>query len=223
MKFRYIDKGKKDILVLIPGWASDYRIFAPLNLDFNYLLPQEFSPYTFAQGLLEALKRYNIKKISLFGWSLGGFLASEFAAKYASLIDELILVSIRKRYKREILAEIKKCLSKNKKGYLYKFYVQCFFQKKQMHWFKENLLKEYCEKLELNYLFQSLDYLENTDIKPEQLNNIKRVKIIHGENDCIAPVQEAMDIKNSLPQAKLIRIKDTGHIPFLRENFDGYV
>lgn len=221
--FQYVNRGYKDLIVLIPGWASDYRIFGTLDLSFNYLMPINFSPFTFTEKLLQALKENNITKISLFGWSLGGFVAIEFAKKYKDLINELILVSVRKRYDAETLKDIRSYLKKNKKGYLYKFYTQCFFKKDQMSWFRENLFKLYCEELDLDYLLKTLDYLERVEIKPELLNRIKNITIIHGEHDHIAPIQEAIDIKNSLTQVRFICIKDGGHIPFLIEDFSRYI
>jgi len=221
--FKYLDRNKQDPIVLIPGWATDYRIFDSLDLMFNYLLPVGFSPITFEKSLLETMKRNNITKISLFGWSLGGFVAAEFASRHANLVDELILVSIRKKYKKEELIEIKKLLRKNKKAYLYKFYTQCFPKKEQMRWFQENLLKDYCEKFDLNYLLETLDYLENTEIKPELLNGLEKIKIIHGEYDSIAPIQGATAIKDNLAYARFICIKDIGHIPFLKEDLGKYI
>ena len=103
----------------IPGWASDHRIFTTLNLEFNYLIPLKFSPFTFEKGLLTAIKEYNTKRFSLFGWSLGGFVGSEFASRHSDLIDEIILVSIRRRYKAKELTEIKRHLNKSKKGCRY--------------------------------------------------------------------------------------------------------
>lgn len=218
--FTYIDRDKKDSIVLIPGWATDYRIFDSLDLRFNYLIPIDFYPLNFERSLLEALEKNDIKRISLFGWSLGGFVAAEFASRHRELIVELILISIRKAYKKEELAEIKKYLKKNQKGYLYKFYTECFSKKEEMSWFKEKLLKDYCEGFDLNYLFNTLDYLQGAEIKPESLEGIEKIKIIHGECDRIAPIYEAIDIKNSLKQAEFISIENTGHIPFLKEDFN---
>ena len=218
-KFKYVDRGCRDTIALIPGWASDYRIFTTLDLRFNYLIPVDFSPFTFEKDLLTALKENNIAKITLFGHSLGGFVASEFASKYTDFIDEIILVGVRKKYKAGGLEDIRRHLKKSKRGYLYKFYTQCFCNKDEMRWFKENLLKVYCEELDLDYLLKTLDYLEHTEIKPRLLKNIKKITIIHGERDRIAPIQEAIDVKNSLPHARFICIKDEGHIPFLREDF----
>lgn len=221
--FKFIDRGKRDSVVLIPGWATDYRIFGSLDIKFNYLIPLDFSPFVFEKCLLDALKENNLDKISLFGYSLGGFLACEFASKHIELIDRLILVSIRKRYRKVMIEAIKNSLKKNKKGYLYKFYSRSFYGKEQFLHFKGILLKEYCKNFDLKFLIKSLDYLSSTELNPESLKKIKKITILHAEHDQIAPIEEAYQIKNALPHAEFITIKGAGHIPFLEKNFSKYI
>lgn len=217
--FKFVDRKYRSSIVLIPGWASDHRIFSDLDIGFNYLTPVEFSPFTFIDELLLYLKKNNIGRISLFGWSLGGFLASEFAGSHPGLLEGLYLVGVRRKYEREGLEEIKRHLNRNKRGYLYKFYSECFSKKEEMRWFKESLFKSYCEKFDLDYLLKTLDYLGNTEIVPQLLTNIENITIIHGRIDRIAPIEEAVEIKNSLPQARFVSVEDAGHAPFLSRGF----
>jgi len=213
--FRYIDKGAEDVLVLIPGWATDYRIFNLLELPFNYLVPIDFSPASFQQGLIGELRFHRLTKVSMLGWSLGGFLASDFAVEYPELIKKIILISIRDKYKKDGIDQVKGYLRKNKRGYLYKFYTSCFSGNDDISWFKKNLLKEYCGIFNLDYLLDTLDYLANARIDTEKLKNIEDIEFFHGECDQIAPIAEAMEVKSRLPGAKFTRIKDAGHMPFL--------
>jgi len=221
--FKYLNRGSDKTIVLIPGWATDYRIFDSLNVKFNYLLPLDLSPFDFEVNLLKVLKEKGMKKISLFGWSLGGFLAAEFSTKHPNLIEELILVSIRKKYKQEEMAGIGELLKKSKKGYLYKFYGQCFFKQENLSWFKKNLLKAYCGRFDLEYLLKTLDYLEKAEINTQGLSGIERIKIIHGERDQIAPIDEAREVQENIAGSQLITIKDCGHIPFLEEDLGKYI
>jgi len=221
--FKYLDRDQEKTVLLIPGWATDYRIFDSLNLKFNYLLPLDFSPITFENSILNALEEKGIEKISLLGWSLGGFLAAEFASKHPDLVQELILVSIRKKYQEEEIAGVKELLEKSRKGYLYKFYGQCFSKKTSLSRFKKNLLKTYCEKFDLEYLLKTLDYLEKAIINTQELSGIERIKIIHGDSDKIAPVDEAREVQETLANSELIIIKDSGHIPFLEADLGRYI
>jgi len=213
-RFKYIDRGKREPVVLIPGWATDYRIFDSLNLDFNYLLPVDFYPDTFEKGLSDALKEHGLGKISLFGWSLGGFLAASFAVNRPELVDELILVGLRRNYPKQGLDIVREQLKKSKKAYLYKFYNQCWAQKKQRQKFRNTLFKDYVESFSLDCLLGGLDYLEVAYIDLVGLNKVSKIKIIHGEHDEIAPIEEAYAIKSKLPKAELITLKKQGHIPF---------
>ena len=216
---KYIDRGAQDTMVLIPGWATDYRIFNMLELPFNYLLPLDFSPAVFNEKLIRQLKERSISKVSVFGWSLGGFMASDFAARYPELVDRLILISIRDSYTKEEISHIKDYLRKNKRGYLYKFYTSCFSKDDDISWFRKNLLKEYCEMFNLDYLISTLDYLADRRIDTGPLREIERIEFIHGEHDKIAPIKEARQVLTRLPQAKFIRIENAGHMPFFNKGF----
>lgn len=223
MIFKYIYRKNDENLVLIPGWAADYRVFTNLDLKFNYLIPVSFSPFTFEKDLLQALQKNNLKRVSLLGWSLGGFVAARFASRHKDLIDKVFLISIRRKYKIEELAEIKKYLLKNKKAYLRKFYRHCFSHGEEEPAFISNLFKVYSEELNLDYLIETLDYLGNTEINSCLLEGISRIKIIHGRDDAIAPFGEAETIVNDFPHAEFIIFENTGHLPFLREDFSGRI
>lgn len=221
-KFKLIARGFKNTIVLIPGWAADYRIFSILDLKkYNYLLPVEFCPFSFKKDLSHLLNGEFLDKISLFGYSLGGFVAADFALKYPERIDELVLLGIRKKFDSLLLKEIEGKLKKNKSAYLYKFYLDCFSRndKEGRTWFKKHLLPDYLDKMELEGLIKGLDYLSAAQINPESLAGIEKLRIFHGGEDRIAPLEEARDIKSYLPQAKFICIPGAGHISFLNLQF----
>lgn len=220
-KFRLLPRGFKNTLVLIPGWATDYRIFNTVDLNYNYLLPTEFSPFNFEQALLELLSKNPKEKISFFGYSLGGFVASAFAAKYPDKIDELVLLSIRKSYDKKVLKNIKWQLHENRRAYLYKFYLNCFCSddKDALSWFKKYLLRSYLDGMNLENLASGLQYLESCRINTESLAGIKRIRIFHGQHDKIAPLKEALQIKNDLAHAEFVNLPNTGHFCFLNPLF----
>ena len=220
-KFKLINRGFKESIFLIPGWAADYRIFSALELNYNYLLPLEFNPFDFEEDLLEFISSVSVNHLSLFGWSLGAYLAASFAAKEPEKIKELIMISIRKSYDPEILKAIGLKLKKNKQAYLYKFYQDCFSSNDQagLSWFKDNLFKDYLENMELEELLIGLDYLSRAKIETELLTGINNIKIFHGKDDRVAPFDEAEAIALRLPGAKFIAMHNTGHIPFLSPDF----
>ena len=220
-KFRIAKRGFENTIVLVPGWATDYRIFDTLDLNYDYLLPIDFNPAGFENTLKEFLKAESIGRVSLFGWSQGGFLASDFASRNPENINELILTGIRKNYDQKTLEEIKLKLTKNKRAFLYKFYLDCFSpaDNQARSWFKSRLLKDYLDNMSVEQLIEGLDYLSRAGINTESLSGIKKIRIFHGTEDRIAPLQEALEVKSCLPQAEFIRIDGSGHLVFLNPDF----
>ncbi len=221
LKIKFIDRGFKENIVLIPGWATDWRIFAALDLNYNYLLPIEFDVFNFEGELIEQLDKLSLDKISLFGWSMGGFMAAGFAVNNPQRVGELILLSIRQKHDSLFLKDIESKLNVGKNAYLYKFYLACFSEhdREGLIWFKKNIFKSYIEEMELNSLIQGLRYLSEANINLEPLAVFKKVRIIHGGQDKIAPLNEAMEFKAKFPLVEFICMQETGHIPFLSYNF----
>ncbi len=219
-EFRLFNRGFNHTILLIPGWAADYRIFDSLSLDGNYLMPIEFSPFDFEKGLLEAMDMNRIGKISIIGWSMGSFLAFDLLSKYKDRITNVVFISAREGYRTDEIEEAKAYLKKNKRAFLYKFYNECFFkeEKKELSYFKKELMRVYLDQIRLETLLEGLDYLSASRITPQIPDGIK-IKFIHGEEDNIAPIEEARVLKDNLPESKLIAMPSTGHMPFLKYNF----
>ena len=220
-EFEFRNRGFKDTLVLIPGWATDWRIFDGLELDYNYLLTTKLYTFDFNQELLSQLDQLKISKVSVFGFSLGGFLATEFASAYPEKIAKLILSGVRRRYDSQLLEDIKREIRLDRRPWLYKFYFNCFSKADTdgLAWFRKNLLKEYLDKLDLSELIRGLDYLAGYALAPEILKRIEDIRIFHGSLDMIAPVKEVLEIKADLPQAKFTLLADRGHLCFLGGDF----
>jgi pimeloyl-ACP methyl ester carboxylesterase len=216
----FVDRKQKAELVLVPGWAFDCRIFKTLDLPYNYIFARD-GTMRFENELENMLEQNGSKKVSMLGWSQGAFDVCSFAAKRPDVVEEIILVGIRKKYEKEGLTGIKKYLMKNSRAYLYKFYKDCFSEaeKDSYSWFKDTLLNEYLENIEQKRLLDELDRLERAQIKPSALAKLRRIVIVHGREDKIAPVGQAADIARSLANSKLIIFDKAGHLPFLRRDF----
>lgn len=220
LKFRYLDRGQKETLCVIPGWGFDCRIFRPLNLKYNYLLPERPNLAAFKYDLRDELEKEKIDEVSLFGWSMGGFLAVDFACEYFHLVKEIFLISVRKEYPQDEISLMKSLLKENKKVLLYRFYQECFFpEKKAFFWFKENLLRAYLEEMDQGFLSEGLDYLAQAKLAAEALKG-KCVRFLHGSKDKVAPLKEVEELKGELSKARLVVLDHTGHIPFLGSKFE---
>ncbi len=219
--FKFADRNEKQYLALVAGWAFDCRIFNSLDLPYNYCLFQGDSIASFEDQTKKLLQEKNIEKISILGFSQGAFAASLFAAANPDKVSELILVGLRKKYDEKNLENIKNYLAKNPSAFLYRFYKDCFSQdeKETYLMFKRTLLKYYLTRLSASQLAEALNWLSKVEITRQSLEKIKKIKIVHGTDDAIAPFLEAANIARSLPQARFITFEGAGHLPFLRDDF----
>lgn len=218
---RFVDRHAADSLVIVPGWAFDHRIFAGLDLPYNYYIFDATSPSILVDEVKDLVFRIDRCSVSFLGWSKGAFAVCELAARNPELVDELLLISVRRRYDKEELDNMRESLRKNKTACLKRFYRQCFSKEEmeRYQWFKTALLKDSLETISMERLMGDLDWLEQVEIRPQDLRGIADVKLIHGVRDAIAPIEHAAELAGALPQSQLIAFEQAGHMPFLRGDF----
>lgn len=153
LKMRYMDIGDKDaekVIVLLHGknfsgyyWESvaedllkkNYRVVIPDQIGFGKSSKPDYYQYSFGQLALNTkslLENLHIQKIDLVGHSMGGMLATTFAANYPQLVNKLVLVNpigledygkyvefkdVNFFYKSELAKTLDKARSYQKKNY----------------------------------------------------------------------------------------------------------
>lgn len=219
--FRLLERGYGDTILLIPGWATDHRIFGGLDLPFNYLVPEARLSLCPKEKFISALKERGLSRVSILGWSMGSFLASEIAFSCPDIIgDVIIFVSARKRCDKGAIGEARDRLKKNRRAFLYKFYSNffCEDEKAASSWFRQNLLRSYIDGMGLGPLLEGLDYLSGAEFGSQRLDGLRTI-FVHGKSDRIAPPEEARDIAAAIPLSRFIAMEKTGHAPFLNPDF----
>ena len=124
--FEWRDRGFEETLLLVPGWATDHRVFARLALEYNYLVPVTLSPRDFTDALLNALRRERLARVAVLGWSLGGYLALDFARAHPEKVTDVVAAGMKPSYEKDAVEAIKARLRRNKTAYLRRFYEACF-------------------------------------------------------------------------------------------------
>jgi pimeloyl-ACP methyl ester carboxylesterase len=205
--------------VLLPGWGFDARIFEPLDLAFDYLLPQRIDTERFNAELILALERKGLKEVSLFGWSMGGFLALDFLKEYGEAVRAVFLVSMRTRFPKKQIDAQRSLLMADRKLYLGQFYRNCFMgQKRAFAWFERKLLSSYIKIFDLQSLLKGLDYMVRQALRPSLLKG-HPILLIHGKKDRLAPFSEISESMAGLSFPHILLFEKSGHLPFLEPDF----
>ena len=156
----YQNNSFKEDLLLLPGWATDIRVFNPFFLkqfDYNFIYP-ELSDLAEPHFLLEKIFEFSKSKvINCLGWSMGSFLVMDFILKYGAekKIKNVFLYGIRQSYNKSEIKKVRLYLKKNKNLYLREFYREAALE--------ESLAKEYADLFEEQFLLSGLDYLEQAN------------------------------------------------------------
>jgi len=202
---------------LLPGWATDARIFDGLDLPGDVISPRQ--PLTGdIDSLAEFLQIAGCAPAVLLGWSLGGVAAARFTRRHPALVARLVLVGIRRRYPAAQIAEMRQALREDRARCLKDFYRQCFLpaQRDAYRRFHAMLEPAYLADFSDWELPAGLDYLERTALAPEELP--PGTTIVHGARDVIAPPAEAVRLAGEAG-AVLHLLPDVGHAAFLAEEF----
>ncbi|MBI5418470.1 MAG: alpha/beta fold hydrolase [Deltaproteobacteria bacterium] len=212
--------GGSRTVVLLPGFATDGRIFSGLELDCNRVLPRAGFAAGMAQALPEYLRGRGEGPVTILGWSLGGFVGAAFARAHPGLVDHLVLVGIRRRYGTAEITRMRESLEKDRVSCLTEFYARCFLpaQKEDYRRFRAGLLPLYLREMDRAALHEGLSYLAASEIRADMLPP-SRITLVHGERDAIAPVSEVRELAASAPRAALHVLPAAGHAAFLSGDF----
>lgn len=88
-------------LYLLPGTMCDHRLWSAMSIEIEKLCPNHFEFHflsigtqTTIDGILQDIKQQlPNERITLLGFSLGGYLASAFSVKYPDLVEQLFVIS----------------------------------------------------------------------------------------------------------------------------------
>jgi pimeloyl-ACP methyl ester carboxylesterase len=271
LKMRYMDIGDKNAkktIVLLHGknfsgyyWESvandllnnNYRVIIPDQIGFGKSSKPDYYQYSFGQLALNTkllLDSLKIKKIDLVGHSMGGMVATTFAANYANTIDKLILINpigledygkyteykdVNFFYKNELGKTLDKARNYQKKNYYDGKWSEEY--EKLLVPLKGMLAGDDWKTVAWNNaLTYGPIFSENIVDRFSQIKN--ETVIIIGTRDQTGPgkgwlkagetrklgnyKQLGVDTKNRIQGSKLIELEGLGHMPHF-EDYDAFI
>ncbi len=211
-------------MVLLPGWATDGRIFEGVLPGVTAVTTGPLRPDRFTARLASFLDRAARGPVTVVGWSLGGFLAAEFAREYPDRVRRVVLVGIRREYPEGDVAAVLRSLSADPAGCLSGFYAQCFYPSQMPAYrrFRAGLQAAYLREMDGVALREGLSYLASARLSGETLPACP-VAIVHGEKDVIAPFAEAEGVAREGGNATFHPLPGAAHAAFLADGFRAVV
>lgn len=202
---------KKTPLILLPGWGTNSTLFSNLQTPYKPVQIHQLSRSTLDE-ISHYIQKEKCLKVHLLGFSMGGFLAAQFAATHPHLVESVTLIGVRKNYPDKEISMVKGYLNRSKEAYMNTFYRACFNTETGYLKFKKTLLSQPQPPFKRDYLIEMLTYLGELTLAPELLKKIPHLHFIHGLHDTIAPLSEVEALVNATPHATLEILKE-GHIP----------
>jgi malonyl-CoA O-methyltransferase len=206
----------KNCPVFLPGWGFDGRVTTLTAQPRPWLCPTTLlDPTDTVKRLATFLDENNIDSIVLSGWSMGAYLAIDFALAHPDRVSALYLLAARQSWPSTEIDQIRKDLGKDPVTFMKSFYRKCFLgDRDSLRAFNEDLQDEYLESLDPECLAGGLDYLESYQLadKTAALADLTSpVYLLHGGKDIIAPSNEMATIPGAIGRL----IKTAGHPVFL--------
>jgi len=211
-------------MVLLPGWATDGRIFEGVLPGVTAVTTGPLRPDRFSRRLAAFLDRTARDPVTVVGWSLGGFLAAEFAREYPDRVRRVVLVGIRREYPEGDVAGVLRSFSADPGSCLSGFYTQCFFPSQMPAYrrFRAGLQAAYLREMDGGTLREGLSYLVGARLSGDTLPACP-VAIVHGENDVVAPLAEAEGVAREGGNATFHPLPGAAHAAFLADGFRAVV
>ena len=231
-KIQYIEAGGEGpTVILLHGlgadssiWAANLaalsektRVFAIDQIGFGRSdkPPLDYRIATFSDflhGFMQALK---IPKATLVGHSLGGWVAMEFAIQHPEMAEKLILVDSAIKPKSWKNGRPPVNLNPASLGDTRKTLEFLFHEKSII---TEQLVQQLFERRLRNAdaytVTRVLEGLEHEEWPGKRMNNVRAATLlIWGREDALTPVNDGVNQRRSIPNARLEILDRCGHLP----------
>ncbi len=228
----YDRKGKGLPLILIHGYPLDHTIWngviESLSDEFDLIIPDlrgfgesdvreaDDSIVDYATDMAGLLNHLKIKKATLVGHSMGGYIALAFAREFPERVSGLGMVSTQiladtKERKEGRIATAKQVLEEG---------VHTVVESMTPKLSKEVRIQDFVRSLIAKQrplgIYSALKAMAERPDSTELFTTFKYpTVIVHGDEDALIPVERGREMKAALPSAHYVELAGLGHMAMM--------
>jgi len=206
---------QKPPVLFLPGWGFSGQVLELAEQRYPWASPAApLDPATALPEIVAFLAEHHLETIQLVGWSLGAFLAYDFACAFPEKVTSLTLLGMRAFWPASEIEAIRQGLATDPAPFMRDFYRKSLLgYKKESRRFVAEQQEALMASLDMQVLGRGLDYLVQWRL-PAQVPPCP-IFCWHGRRDIIAPVAEQAKISG----ARTTVIEHGGHALFLDREF----
>lgn len=166
-------------------------------------MPESFSIRSFAESVKEHLDKNNLIKVSVFGYSMGGYVAMYLAKHYPSLIDHVITLATKFEWSESIAEKEWKMLQADTIEQKLPSFAKTLKQRHAPQDWKQLVQKTAAMLTELG---------KDNTLKPVDYTTINVPSLIMiGDRDRMVSLEETVAVYKQLPSAAFAVLPATPH------------
>jgi len=233
----YREWGEGPPLVLIPGLAGGYELLGPLarllasrfrvisyqlrGEDDCFALRQRFDLSDLVSDLAEFMDWHRLERPLLMGVSFGGALALEFAARFPSRLQQLIVQGVGARYENGLLPRVAGAVLSRfplpaDNPFINQFFKLLFGGNQKPGPLFEFVTRQ-CWQTDQSVMAYRMRLLEQYNLA----HRVSRIRVptlvLSGERDLLVSDKSLHELEAGLPNAESVSLPGCGHLAFVTD------
>ena len=237
LKINYIQKGEGKHVLILPGWGTNINVYMSMINSIssyaNVICPDmpgfgeseepkaAWDLNQYVDFIIEFIKSQNIKELDIIGHSNGGRITIRMMNRkdLGFKINKIILIgSAGIVHKKTFKMKIKIKIYKIGKKVLSSKLIKKLFPDALAKFQNKSGSEDY--KNASPVMRQSMVKLVNEDLQAELPNVNAPTLLIWGEKDTATPIEDALIMEKTIPDAGLVKYSDCTHYVFLERPWE---
>lgn len=230
----YREWGEGPPLVLVPGLAGGFELLGPLARilarDFRvisyqlrgeddcFALRRRFGLQDLVEDLNEFIDWYGLECPTLFGVSFGGLLALEYAARFPSRLQNLVIQGAGGRFERSLLQRVAGAVLARyplpaDNPFVNQFF-NLLFGGRQRPGALFQFVTRHCWQTDQGVMAHRFRLAERFNME----GRLERIRVptlvLAGDRDLLVSESSLNALTQGIPQSKVVRLPGCGHLAF---------